>query len=429
MKLSLWGRDVIYRKFKSFFRRLKSEVNSVLFILACHGPIVFIAQLILRRRNWQPVEIHELTEATSDASLMLAETGPYEVEAPRWIGKTPTKRIGTFPPVLAHVFNDGITTAYSPAVLRAGKLYLPKQVYEQLTRILTDSAGLFQIGRRFSVGRILAECSIPKGIVTGGAGSFNWYHFVIECLPKAFLARSLPSEFDDFPLVVPDECRRIPSFTTALDIFSANRPIRFLRRGELALVRRLVVMDEISIGPFNLSKGEWPRIDDYRQHNSVVKAFISEFRSKLLANVSSMGSGRRIFLKRPGERRNYNQDELIEIARRYGFEPVTPELLSLQDQATTFAEASAVIGPSGAAWVGMIFREQPLLGLSWLPLPYEYFCSYSALANLIGHRLEFIVTRTQQVLRSTGEAYMAEYQVCPVEFENALKNMTSDLQK
>jgi hypothetical protein len=142
-----------------------------------------------------------------------------------------------------------------------------------------------------------------------------------------------------------------------------------------------------------------------------------------------MGSGRRIFLKRPGERRNYNQDELIEIARRYGFEPVTPELLSLQDQATTFAEASAVIGPSGAAWVGMIFREQPLLGLSWLPLPYEYFCSYSALANLIGHRLEFIVTRTQQVLRSTGEAYMAEYQVCPVEFENALKNMTSDLQK
>ena len=284
------------------------------------------------------------------------------------------------------------------------------------------------MGRYFVVGRINAENKAESGIHIGGAGAFNWYHFVIECLPKAFLAQTLPSEFDDFPLLVPEECMRIPSFSDALALFSAGRPLRFMRRDECVLVNRLVVFDEVSIGPFNLVPGLWPGIGDYCQHDKVLRAFITEFRSKLLSLSPGLDDGRRIFLRRPGVRRKYNQEELIEIAANYGYEPISPESFSLKEQVTAFANASSVIGPSGAAWVGMIFSERPLRGLSWLPRPYRHFCSYSTLASLLGHRIDFLEARTQRALKSTGDAYTAEYRICPIEFENALQQITRVIQ-
>ena len=424
MKVPFLDLRAVYRTLRSLFWRMKSRIDQTLFVLACHGPAARIAQAILRLRNWKSLQLAELSDTMADASVTVAEPAPYAVVAPRWVGKTTLMRSGNFPAVRAHVLTGVITTAYSPAVLRADKLFLPKHVFDDRARVMTDSGGLFQMGPRFTVGRIDAEDTIEGGIHVGGAGAFNWYHFVLECLPKAFLARKLPSEFDSLPLLVPDECRRIPSFAAALALFSAGRSLRFMRRGEYALVNRLVILDEISIGPFNLALGEWPRIDDYCQHDTVMRAFIAEFRSKVLKPDACLLDRRRIFLIRPGVRRNYNQDELIEIALRYGFEPVAPESLSLQEQAKTFAEASAVVGPSGAAWVGMIFRERPLRGLCWLPRPYEQFCSYSALGSLLGHRIDFIEAQTRRALRSTDDAYTREYRVCPFAFENALKEIT-----
>ena len=409
----------------ALFLRLKAYIYRFVFGWACQGPFDCIPRKMIWARNWRPLEISSLNDTPG---IILEQGTQYHVEAPRWLGKTPLVWSGIYPPILAHVFNGALATAYSPAVIQADKVYIPQQVFEERVRILTDSAGLFQMGRRFLVGRIGAESTFPCGILIGGAGAFNWYHFIIECLPKAFLARKLPSEFDDFPLLVPQECRTVSSFADALDIIAAGRTVRYMKRGEVALVNRLVVLDEISIGPYNLVEGEWPCIDDYRQHDAVMLSYIAELRDKVLSSTSCLSSGRRIFLRRPGERRDYNQDELIDIAVRYGFETVELPLLSLEEQAKVFAEASAVIGPSGAAWVGMIFRDRPMVGLSWLPKPYEEFCGYSALAHLLGHEIDFIEARTRDVLKSTGEAYRAAYRICTIEFEIAVQKLTQKLE-
>jgi capsular polysaccharide biosynthesis protein len=90
----------------------------------------------------------------------------------------------------------------------------------------------------------------------------------------------------------------------------------------------------------------------------------------------------RIFLTRPDVRRSYNQVELLKIAVRYGFEPYSPESASLADQAQTFADADMVVGASGAAWVGMVFRQEKAKFLSWLPSNFNEFCGYSSLAAI-----------------------------------------------
>lgn len=424
MKFSSFRRSVVYKKLKSVYWRVKALIKVVFFRWACHGPVIQIARQTLRCRNWAPARLERLSSVTFDLSASLAETTHFVLEAPRWVGKPTIVRSGEFPPVLARIVDGAMVTAYSPAVLRDGVLYLPPHVFDDRARVMTSSAGLFQMGKRFAVGKIEADCNIESGILIGGAGAGNWYHFVIECLPKVFLSRSLPAEFGDLPLLVPDECRCIPSFATALELVSDGRPIRYMSQGEIALVRRLVVLDEISIGPFNLASGEWPRIDDYSQHDAVMRAFIADFRSKSLGSYAPQKEERRIFLVRPGERRDYNQQELVEIASRYGFEAIAPEMLGLEEQAKIFADASVVVGPSGAAWVGMLFRKQPLLGLSWLPRSYGQFCAYSGLGGLLGHHIQFIEAVMKRPLKSTEAAYTAEYRVCPYEFENILKKMT-----
>ena len=99
----------------------------------------------------------------------------------------------------------------------------------------------------------------------------------------------------------------------------------------------------------------------------------------------------------------------------------------LREQAEMFSEASAVIGASGAAWVGMIFCKHPVVGLSWLPMVYKEFSSYSTLAKILGHRLYFVEAKTEKELKETGEAYNAGYTVDPDEFKDGLEKLMKAL--
>ncbi len=151
-----------------------------------------------------------------------------------------------------------IASAYSPGVIFENNLLLPFHLVEGWNRVTTDGDGLFHLADKFRVGRIRATVELKEGILIGGAGAFNWYHFVLEVLPKALLAKYLPSQFDRLPLLVPDECRRFPSFSSALEHFSGGRTLQFIQKGQHVGVERLIVFDEPSIGPFNLIAGEWP---------------------------------------------------------------------------------------------------------------------------------------------------------------------------
>lgn len=407
----------------SLVNKINQLFKNCIFHWASSGPLTSVIKWILKQKNWQTVYLSSYEAITKDRSIRLAEPSSYNSEAPNWINDVSIRRTGIFSKISAHVVSQAFVSAYSPAVLVMNQLYLPNYVVKNMPRILTDSAGLFTSGKNFLVGRINPSHNINEGILIGGAGAFNWYHFVIECLPKAMLARYLPGEYDKYPFIVPDECRQIPSFESAIKLFSNGRSIVYMNNGDISWVDKLILIDEVSIGPFNLMDGEWPRIDDYLQHDTIMRQFANEFRSKLTHSEIGSTNGRKIFLCRPGERRNYNQNELVEIARGYNFEPVHLEQLSLSEQAKLFAESSFVVGPSGAAWVGMIFRDQPLKGLSWLPKEYRQFCSYSTLGSILGHNLTFLEAKTDKELRSSGEAYVTSYEVCPVEFESALQKM------
>ena len=108
---------------------------------------------------------------------------------------------------------------------------------------------------------------------------------------------------------------------------------------------------------------------------------------------------------------------------------MAPETLELTEQAALFSNADFVVGPSGAAWVGMIYSGSPngkLKGISWLPKKYNEFCSYSSLAHLLGHDLLFINAQTDRPLQNTRDAYKFDYQVSKNEFKCALQKLVGE---
>ena len=356
----------------------------------------------------------------------IAGPSRFSVTSPHWFDQQGKKIEGIFPEINANIIKNAIATPYCSAFASGNDLLMPDILADAADRVLTDEGGLFTVtpSGPFVFGK--SDMDLDRAIHIGGAGAFNWYHFIIECLPKAFLSQRLPSEFDDVPFLLPVECREVTAFSDAISAVSGNRAMAYLPRGRRARVRELIVLDEVSSGPFNLIPGEWPKITDYSQSDEELLQFFNNFRNSVLKNYSATSKGRRLFLSRPGVRRNYNQEEILGIARRYGFEAVFPEKRTLREQAELFAEASAIVGPSGAAWVGMIFSERQISGLTWVPDVYREFCSYSTLADLLGHDLTYIEAQLFSNVASTGDVYKSEYTVSAVEFEDALRGVLGE---
>lgn len=400
---------------------IKVNVSALMYSWASSDVLSGLAKLMLRAFGKQIITVTRKNQPVDETPLHLGCT--YDVEGPHWNSHPPLRHSGLFPPINYRIHEDAITTPYSTCVLTSETLHVPSSVYNDLNRVQTDFAGLCKINERYSFRRTKANISMPNAINVFGAGASNWYHFALECLPKLYLLRLLPREFDNWPLLAPIECKNEQSFKSALAAVAGDRPVKYYEPSQFVHANKVLTIDEVNICPYNLKTGCWPLVSDYCFHTEALLSYINFFRGQFSLRGANKSKSRRIFLARPQSRRRFNQDALYEIASAAGYEKVFPEQLSLQDQARLFSESSHVVGASGAAWVGLIFREQQLAGLSWLPQVYDQFSAYSSLASMLGHKLNFVEAKTSSPILSTDEAFWADYHVDPDEFDAALKRI------
>ena len=99
------------------------------------------------------------------------------------------------------------------------------------------------------------------------------------------------------------------------------------------------------------------------------------------------------------------------------------EKYTLKEQAEMISNATHIIGASGAAWTSMIFANNSLRCLSWLPREYFEFATYASLAKSLGHFLLFIEYYPDKKLKGSWQVYSQSYRVDLDEFEEALKKL------
>ena len=412
---------IIMRSIKS---KMRATANRMALVVASNGPLQRPVRFVLRHYGRQVCKLGIISEA-ADAIFPLADASVCTRIAPAFDTDTPRIDKGEHPAVNAYLMKDAITSAYSSHIVKGDRLLVPRERFKQRHRIPSNDAGLGYYNERHSVCAIRGSQTFEKAILLGGDGAGNWYHYVIECMSKAYLTRFLPDEFRDYPIIVPDEALHIQSFVEVLKALVPEREILTIGRGT-AHVRNLIVIDEISQGPFNLYPGLWPVISDYSHHEDTLNSFATELRQSFLSGPPPGKKKKRIFIMRPDVRRGYNQDELVEIAKRFGFMPIYPESLSLHEQAKIFSEASHIVGASGAAWTNMVFAPHSFRGLTWIPSEYREFCSYSTLAHLLHHDLRYLDAKPNRKIKTTDDAYRTPYKVSPADFESAITHLCGE---
>ncbi|KGG20800.1 glycosyltransferase family 61 protein [Prochlorococcus marinus] len=332
-------------------------------------------------------------------------------------------------------FNNSLACAYTSGIIKVRSflkrdyLLIPDHISVNNNSDFSflDVSGLFSTtksGLTFSTIRYKHAIKVvDKAILIGGPGSSNWYHFILECLPKLFLININHSIDSEAYIIVPEICKLNNSFKDALSIFSGNRKILFLKQNEYVRCRKLYCVSEFNITPFNLPEGTWPRIEHFLINPSIIKDYANSFRKSLNLIKAPDNHPKKLFLMRDKTRRTFNQDQLIDISKKYGYSPIFLEDYSLREQAERIANATHIVGASGAAWTSMIFANNSLKCLSWLPREYSEFSTYSSIAAALGHYLLFIEYYPDSKIKNTAQVYSQSYKLSTKEFEQALKTL------
>lgn len=372
--------------------------------------------------GWRLVDVKGRSQITSEP-FELAAPGEFRCEEPRCLGQRGTVVSGDFPALNANVVEKSICSPVSSSIYSRGTAYIPDHYVDSATAVVSDGKFLLWHG---SDGSGLVDMAPPeqlkRGICLFGSGCENWYHWLIEVLPAAYLAQRLPEKYDDYPFLVARKILDMPQFSQALDVLRGARDIVALDR-KLYRVNKLIMIDQMVCEPINMRVNHWPKAEDYAYNPDL----ILDYRKTLM---DGLGVGfnpptRKLFLARGHSRRSYNQDELLQIAESYGFEAFYPEKHSFKEQVETFAQAKCIVGPSGAAFANSIFCQKDTRLLSWLVSNYSGFCSYSNIATTVGTHLRYMFVDADTEIKSTFDAYNATYHVDEAQFEQTIEKMVT----
>lgn len=318
-----------------------------------------------------------------------------------------------FPDLEYRLFNSEIVSAASSAVLTRDELLL-------IERVGRGDVSAFDFSSDFilmhNACRAIVKDDTPlhieKGIFFGGNGSFNYYHWLIEILPKCEFLKHLPEKYRNYPILVSKDVEDIASFKRSVDIFCGDRQVVFLEKNARYQVDQLIYIDAPNSLPFNMRAGE-----SMAASQVLINPLSIEYvrriclQDEIINSPSSSGLEypEKVFLKRSSENRGYNQDDVEKMLERYSFVSVSMEELSFDEQIRTMHHAKWIVGPTGAAWTNIVFCRPGTLSVCWMAEELGDFSAFSNIASVVGMSLIYMTYQCGSV--SSAIAYKKEYSV------------------
>lgn len=182
---------------------------------------------------------------------------------------------------------------------------------------------------------LAVEAHPGQALVLGVQTNANYFHWLMEALPRLWLARHLPG-LDDAAILAP---LMTPWMEEMLDASGLVAGRRIVPVAANTSWDRLIVP----------ARGLW-NIHTFTWHSL---AFVEELRRR----TQVKDTPRRLFVSRAqsASRRIENEDEIVQLAAKHGFVSVFPEQMSFAEQMALFAGAEAVAGALGAGLANAAF--------------------------------------------------------------------------
>lgn len=196
----------------------------------------------------------------------------------------------------------------------------------------TWSSGVFQQDRVFRSLKLPTPTCLSGSYYTIASPYFdNYYHWVIEVLPRLFAYDSVSA--DKPRLIVNADLRSWQLESLALAGFKKEELVTL--KNEYLQLEDLYLPSHIGINPITL---EW-------------------LRQKFARDTQSESTSTRVYItrRRAARRRLLNESELETILQKHGFIMAAMEDLSFAEQVQLFARAEAIVSIHGAGLTNMVF--------------------------------------------------------------------------
>lgn len=242
---------------------------------------------------------------------------------------------------------------------------------------------------------------LDRAIVVRSKASFNYFHWLFEGLAALESVLDDPA-LADWPLLI-DENLHANLEEALRRVAGAHRRILRQPQGAPVLLKEAVAGFSGHRIPYTLHPGAAFEAGDY----VFCPQTLDFLRGRLMAGLPPAQGQRRLFLRRRGGYRHLlNHDEIESLFVQAGFEVVDTGTMDLVTQMRTFAEASHIAGPTGAAFSNLLFapRGARVLLFTNAATGHHFF---SNLATSLGLAMTVIHGRTAG--DSHAEAHQSDY--------------------
>jgi hypothetical protein len=283
----------------------------------------------------------------------------------------------------------------------------------------------FHGGRYSYVNKNYPTVIIEKGIFVPTVAENNYYHWLIEAVPRLMAIKNLSGPYKSYPVLLSSFFKKIPSIEKVISLLGLDNIIIPLDSNKLYLVKDSIVFGSVN---FNINDYKYGCFQINEQSLFYRKNYLEGLKKLVFSNMKikeNPTSIQRIFLARKQHLRAYNQDEVFDLFAPFGFEMVYLEDISFQEQLSLMHSVQYIVGPSGAAWTNLLFLGQAdVKGLCWMHKRSQYNPCFSQLAAYFGCNLQSIFFGDKGL---SDEAYSANYRIELIELNQMKKWIEKEL--
>lgn len=229
---------------------------------------------------------------------------------------------------------------------------------------------------------------ITEGIHFCHDFSHNYYHWLIECLPKLYIIDQFPF-LDKLPLLIDDGLTH--QQLAALKMLNIrNHPLITVKKGHAVQINKLfvprmpTVIHDNYYSPVAYDKDVLisPTAIQYMRENILQKLGCAEQKGF-----------RKLFIsrKQSEHRRLLNLPEIENYLLARGFEVVFPEALTFANQVRLFAQAELVVGQTGAGFANLMWCPENCKAIFMINHNHQTnYYLFSVLTDILKIDLKFI---------------------------------------
>ena len=264
-----------------------------------------------------------------------------------------------------------------------------------------------------------ASRSLERSVLISCEHERNYFHWLVECIPKLLYLDSL-GLFTDYPLIINRDLH--PNLRRALDLVNVNeRPIIEVAKNKIYSVQDLIYISDLSrIKDRSLGKADPSDV-------LISKKWLNQLAEKMLETVNPVSSKEfeKIFIIRKSKLRELTNARQIEKKMRdKGFHVLLPEEYTFDEQVEIFANARVIFLATGAACTNLLFCRPGTQARIFNPThPNANLYVFNQIANARGVELKFLLgQRKYQLVGTYG--FHDNYEIPMPLLESELKKIS-----